>query len=486
MQGLSISRIFLFSLVLSVIMACDTSNIPTGGTGTTQKTWSAVETPFAINDMSITQIKMGADASGNHSIVLYQYAQRWRADSYNNGSWVGVSDYTFNSNSCKHTYYGSNDTISTSHYYINGNSDSIGVCATSTASGDELNIVQYSLASGWGAPENAVAADAANPGNRSTAAVAENKVGDIMMVWIERPSGAGASQLKSRRKTNGIWGNVVTIGDSNSYGNNDSTGLDLHLEMDQNERGDVIAAYHRYYGTFSYNGLTYACFSVHGMYYDHLTGWSTIHKLDDRVCNVFEDIYRKPINVKIADNGNATIVWYDGDKASIDVNHYFYNTGWGSVQTLSFSPNTPNPTLAGDKNGNFAVTWTEAAQVNVPSSVQTVWVDYFDASLGWQSPQQLSDDTGDSSNARIGFDDQGNALFVWAQMNTSTNSPEIRYRWINKTTGPDAQGTIEAFSPDLLNQTSPMMEISTTDSGDAMVFVATSYTNGKALVSMYK
>jgi len=112
-------------------------------------------------------------------------------------------------------------------------------------------------------------------------------------------------------------------------------------------------------------------------------------------------------------SGNALAVWAqsDGTRMNIWANR-FDGAGWGSAELIETDDagDALWPRIAFDNNGNALVVWAQSDGTHM-----NIRANRFDGA-GWGSAELIeTDNAGDALWPQVAFDNSGNALAVWAQ-----------------------------------------------------------------------
>ncbi len=126
--------------------------------------------------------------------------------------------------------------------------------------------------------------------------------------------------------------------------------------------------------------------------------------------------------VAIDGNGNALVVWVQEGVGVFGLLGYndiyvsrFDGMAWGAPEALDTINEIANlPQVAFDSDGNAVVVWS---QYSGSGGTDNIYANRFDAAtLSWQGASLIEfDDTGRATDPQIAFDGSGNALSVWRQ-----------------------------------------------------------------------
>lgn len=134
--------------------------------------------------------------------------------------------------------------------------------------------------------------------------------------------------------------------------------------------------------------------------------------------------------IAIAPNGTGTAVWRQSDGSTINVlsNRFIPGTGWNTSTPAIDTENqdTFTPEVAVDPQGNALAVWRQSknGQIHIFSSR------YNNNTSLWETPEPI--ESGNASNAgfpQIDFDPNGNAIAVWAQLDSGETFDNV---WANR------------------------------------------------------
>lgn len=117
--------------------------------------------------------------------------------------------------------------------------------------------------------------------------------------------------------------------------------------------------------------------------------------------------------VAVDANGNAIVVWAQSDGARLNIwsNRFTSGEGWGEAQLIETDDagDANEPEVAVDANGNAIAVWEQFDGIRV-----NVWANRFTPAEGWGDARPIEiDDAGDSFDAAVAVDPDGNAIAVW-------------------------------------------------------------------------
>ncbi len=119
-------------------------------------------------------------------------------------------------------------------------------------------------------------------------------------------------------------------------------------------------------------------------------------------------------------SGNAIAVWMqqytdasNGVHFDIWANRYTMGTGWGTPELLETGTGFAMlPQIAMSANGNAMAVWK---QYSSASNSDTILARRYTAGAGWSGAETISSGSGSATDPQIAVDANGNALAVWSQ-----------------------------------------------------------------------
>ncbi len=116
-------------------------------------------------------------------------------------------------------------------------------------------------------------------------------------------------------------------------------------------------------------------------------------------------------------NGNAIAIWSQNDGTRWNVwTNRFDGSSWATSELLEVDNvgDAVDPQIAFDNSGNAIAVWAQDDGLR-----RNIWANHFDGS-SWGTPEMIeTDDTGPADLPQIAFDDNGNAIAVWMQMDSA-------------------------------------------------------------------
>ncbi|MEH6451557.1 MAG: Ig-like domain-containing protein [Psychromonas sp.] len=120
-------------------------------------------------------------------------------------------------------------------------------------------------------------------------------------------------------------------------------------------------------------------------------------------------------------NGNALAVWVQshGSEFSIWANRFSVDTGsWGEAVLIELIANNAYlPEIAVDSSGNALAVWS---QQNDIGGAYNTWANRYSANTNsWGEAEMIEESTGDAKFPKVAVDDNGNAVAVWHERESS-------------------------------------------------------------------
>lgn len=191
------------------------------------------------------------------------------------------------------------------------------------------------------------------------------------------------------------WGTPICI-ETENLGDADNP----QIAIDDN--GNTIAVWRQYDGFFQ---------NVLANRYEIGKGWLGAEVIEDN------DGDTSGMRVAMDGAGNAVAVWYQFNQTTLVnnvwANRYEIGIGWGDSFLLETDDSgyAISPDIAADSNGNFIAVWS---QFN--GSLYDLMASRYEIGVGWGSVTSIeTNNTADAKRPRIEFDDNRNAVVVWAQ-----------------------------------------------------------------------
>ncbi|MBL4585187.1 MAG: Ig-like domain-containing protein, partial [Pseudomonadales bacterium] len=160
-------------------------------------------------------------------------------------------------------------------------------------------------------------------------------------------------------------------------------------------------------------------------------------------------------------SGNVLAVWtqQDGTDNSIWSNRYTPSGGWGIAELIESNAGYANsPQTAFDASGNAIAVWAQHDGTD-----NSIWSNSYTPSGGWGIAELIESDAGHASIPQIAFDTSGNAMAVWAHVDSSGDDKYIRS---NRYTTSGGWGTAELIGSSIWRVGHPQIAFDT--SGNAI------------------
>lgn len=249
---------------------------------------------------------------------------------------------------------------------------------------------RYSATTGWGAAERI---DTGQSGTTFGHRISSDAAGNAFAIWSEQVG--SRDSIYSNRYTVGTgWGAAQLIESDDTY-----NAYSPQISVDA--AGNAIAVWAQRIGSWA---------SIYANRFSVGTGWAAAELIELGDAGSAED---PQISVDAA--GNAVVVWtqFDGVRDSIFANHYSVGTGWGTAELIELDDfgNADVPQISGDGDGNVLAVWH---QYDGPH--RSVYANRYAVAGGWEGAELI--ESGDADHARnpeIGLDMEGNGLAVWYQ-----------------------------------------------------------------------
>ena len=229
--------------------------------------------------------------------------------------------------------------------------------------------------------------------------VASNSRGDVVVVWLrhEGPGGVSIHTEAVRYTAAAGWEQPVNLGE---FGSPKSIAIN-----DSGEAWIVSAV-----PAFPFQRVGAARY-VPG------AGWGAAELIDDNANG------RGDPQVMIDESARATVVWTEGQApGSVMARQFLPSTGWGASQVVR-SGSTESKTLAGRKNGEAVVIWSEWT-----GPIQNIYSAFFVPGSGWSLPARISSPVADATQPAAAADAAGNYMAVWTEI-TQTGGEILASRY---------------------------------------------------------
>jgi hypothetical protein len=185
--------------------------------------------------------------------------------------------------------------------------------------------------------------------------------------------------------------------------------------------------------------------SIWASRYSAVNGWGTpqLVESDDTGDAVLPQ-------VAFSQGGDAIAVWqqHDGTRDNVWAAYYLAATGWSAPQLIENNGGQAgNAKVAFDQDGNAYAVWTQLEGANA-----TIWSNRYAAGVGWGNAQSITSVAGSANVASIAADGSGNVLVVWGQYDGSRSSI-----WANGYTPAAGWGTSQRIDADVGNGYTPQI-----------------------------
>lgn len=236
----------------------------------------------------------------------------------------------------------------------------------------------------------------ASPNFDSFPMVAIHSAGEAAVLWE-----GGKSQIQAASYQTGVWSSSTSISDPNSF----------YADIALNDSQHILAVWQTYQGS---------SFQIEAIATTLGNGWATPILLPDQAGS---NIYPK---IAIDQNGDGVAVWQSlaSGKTSVFASS-FTGGNWSSPQQVSPSSNLlVGPRVAVNKaTGEAIAIWKQLN--NLTTQIQTAFLPLGES---WSSPEALSVETTNASNAQVVFSSSGEAISAWHQDSSDKQTIEIQAR----------------------------------------------------------
>lgn len=247
------------------------------------------------------------------------------------------------------------------------------------------------------------------PATQDHIVIRSNALGEKIAVWTQT-AGANTKLYKAEYR-NGGWTLPTNLIDNINPDGTDVSRVDAAI----NDLGDIVIAWQQSDGTYE---------RIYKSEY-HSGIWTHPSSLIDEISKTGTDAYEP--KVAINNKGDAYVVWYQDDNATVNRFQVFvaeYHQGvWSIPSSLAdnISPNGKNskyPMVVANDAGEVKI--ASMYRVNDGVNVYQVAIQEKLSGSGWSSPMILSStySTSNPSKPQIGMDQDGNTLVVWALQNS--------------------------------------------------------------------
>jgi len=286
---------------------------------------------------------------------------------------------------------------------------------------------RYIAGSGWG---TAQLIETDNTGDASSPKIAFDITGNAIAVWFQLvelpfPLMGQRYSIRANRYTAGAgWGTAVPV--DIGLSSVDRSGS-VNIAIGAN--GDAIAVWQQNDGSN---------FNIWANHYTPGSGWGVPGLIEtSNLGNAFSP------SIVIDNAGNAIAVWiqWDGVNNSAWANRYIAGSGWNTAQLIEMDNAgwVYNPQIALDPGGDVIAVWAQSDGMR-----NNIWANRYTAGSGWSTAQLIeSDNSGDASAPHIAFDPGANAIAVWQQSDGMRNNI-----WANRYTAGSGWGTAQLIESD--------------------------------------
>jgi hypothetical protein len=248
----------------------------------------------------------------------------------------------------------------------------------------------YFNGTSWG---TAKAIDSVNAGDCDFPQISIDDSGNAVAVWQQYDGSLYSVYANYFNGTS--WGTAEAI-DSVNAGDSGSPQISI------DDSGNAVAVWQQYDGSL---------YSVYANYFNG-TSWGTAEAID----SVNAGDSGSP-QISIDDSGNAAAVWqqFDGTRFGIYTN-YFNGTSWstaGAIDSID-GGNAYYPEISMNSAGNAIAVWSQFDGFRY-----RIWANYFDGT-SWGTVDGIDcENAGSAYYPEIVMDDNGNAIAVWQQFNST-------------------------------------------------------------------
>jgi hypothetical protein len=174
-------------------------------------------------------------------------------------------------------------------------------------------------------------------------------------------------------------------------------------------------------------------FAVWGRSEDSASFWADMYGSSDGSWRIGDKLYAGtwdvcPSQVTVDENGNVLAAWVvqaelnNQPDGQIWSNYYMPGKGWGTAREISARGEwgcVSNLLVKMDKYGNAMAIWRQDAATG-----KGIWVNRFRAGTGWGEaiPVHSLSDSQEVNDISFCFDSQGNAIAIWIQRDSSSQS----------------------------------------------------------------
>ena len=143
------------------------------------------------------------------------------------------------------------------------------------------------------------------------------------------------------------------------------------------------------------------------------SGWGNISLLETKNSDA------EYPHISINDNGEIAAIWAQKKSSGgydIYANYFTPGNGWsGAILLETANGNAIQPTISIDNNGNAIALWRQYDS----SGAFRIYSSRYTANSGWSNASLLQTGTGNAGDPQIAFDNNGNAIALWFQKDSS-------------------------------------------------------------------
>jgi hypothetical protein len=280
-----------------------------------------------------------------------------------------------------------NDNTTEPRIAIDGNGRALAVWLQQDGIHASLWSSRYTPTAGWSAAQ---LVETDHTGSINIQQLAMDASGNALAVWTQW-DGARDNLWANRYTSASGWGTPELL-------ENDNGGV-IALEV-ATSSGNGMAVWAQHDGTTS---------NIWGRPFSVAAGWGMAQLIENNNTPANEP------QIVLGNDGNGVAVWRqsDGTSDSIWANRYTAGVGWGIAEQIEANnlpiSGTP-PRLAIDGNGNVLVIWRHS-----DGTRGNIWSNRYAVGSGWDVPQLIETENGETWAERLAVDANGNGIAVWQQ-----------------------------------------------------------------------
>ncbi len=378
--------------------------------------------PDGLQSSVPTNHQVAMDDNGNALIVWQQYvgsiSQIFMSE-YRDGAWTHPEDQSDNISP-------NEEHASLPQVAMDNNGNALIAWQQDDGSNYQIFMSEYRDGT-WTHPEDLSSDNSISPdGPARSPRVAMDNNGNALIAW--RQYDGSNWQIFMSEYRDGMWTHPEDLSSDNSI-SPDGENVDAAPRVAMDDSGNALIAWRQD------DGSNYQIFMSE--YRDG--AWTHPEDLNDNISPDGLDAQDDP-RVAMDNNGNALITWaqHEGDYILRIFMSEYRDGAWAHPATSSDSISldgrvAEDPRVAMDDNGNAVIVWE---QENEEWYYRIFRSEYRNGT--WSRPEGLlSDSIGpveqDAYNPRVAMDDSGNAVIVWSERDSSSNSQvfksEYRFWW---------------------------------------------------------